>query len=296
MEMMDIDQVSAQEDLLENENLEIKLLLDAIYFKYSYDFRDYAKASLKRRIKKRLTLSNLKSISEMQHELLYNIAFFESLLLDFSINVTEMFRDPSFYLALREKVFPVLKIYPFLKIWHAGCSTGEEAYSIGILLHEEQLYERTQIYATDFNEAVLKAAQEGIYSMDKIKTYTTNYQKAGGLKSFSDYYTAKYDRAIINNFLKKNILFADHNLVTDWGFGEMNVIFCRNVLIYFNKKLQNRAIQLFTESLCCGGYLCLGSKESIQFSQYSDMYEVLDRKEKIYQKKYTISQSVKENE
>ncbi|MGA1823760.1 MAG: CheR family methyltransferase [bacterium] len=277
---------------LENENIEIKLLVDAIYHKYSYDFRDYAKASLKRRIKKRLASSGFNTISEMQHELLYDISFFESILLDLSINVTEMFRDPSFYLALREKVLPILKTYPYLKIWHAGCSTGEEAYSIGILLHEEKLLERTQIYATDFNETVLKKAQEGIYSMDKIKTYTMNYQKAGGRNSFSDYYTAKYDRAIINNVLKKNILFADHNLVTDWGFGEMNVIFCRNVLIYFNKKLQNRVIHLFTDSLCCGGFLCLGSKESMQFSQYSDMYDVIDRKEKIYQKKYTLSQGL----
>ena len=270
---------------IENENIEIKLLLEAIYLKYGYDFRNYAKASIKRRILQRLSLSGLKTISEMQHKILYDKQFFEILIQDISINVTEMFRDPSFYKAVREKVIPVLKELSFIKVWHAGCATGEEVYSMTILLKEEGLYDKTTIYATDFNEGVIKKAKDGIYPADRLKEYTYNYQKAGGQSSFTDYYTARYEYALINKSLKKNIVFADHNLVTDGVFGEMNMIMCRNVLIYFNRDLQNRVIRLFKDSLCKNGFLCLGSKESIRFSEYSDDFENFARKEKIYRKR-----------
>lgn len=269
----------------DNEKIEIRLLLEAIYLKYGYDFRSYARASIKRRIKHMLSLSGHKNISEMQYQLLYDVNFFNKLLLNFSINVTEMFRDPKFYKSVREKVIPILKTYPFLKIWHAGCSTGEEVYSLAILLNEEGLHERSQIYATDFNELVLKKAKEGIFPLDRIKEYTSNYQKAGGRESFADYYTAKYDLAQINKSLKKNIVFADHNLTTDSVFGEMNLIMCRNVLIYFNKDLQDRVIKLFHNSLAHFGFLCLGSKEDLRFSKYEDDFEEIIAKEKIYRKR-----------
>ena len=269
----------------ENENIEIKLLLEAIYLKYGYDFRDYAKASIKRRILQRLSLSGLKTISEMQHKLLYDKQFFETLIQSFSINVTDMFRDPSFYKAVRENIMPVLKKLSFIKVWLAGCATGEEVYSMAILLQEEGLYEKTTIYATDFNENVIKKAKEGIYTAGNLKKYTYNYQKAGGQSSFADYYTAKYEYALINKSLKKNILFADHNLVTDGVFGEMDMIVSRNVLIYFNRDLQNRVIRLFRDSLRTDGFLCLGSKESIRFSEYADDFIDFVKKEKIYRKK-----------
>jgi chemotaxis protein methyltransferase CheR len=269
----------------ENENIEIKVLIEAIYLKYGYDFRNYSKASIKRRILHRLSLSGLKTISEMQHKILYDKQFFEILIQDFSIKVTNMFRDPSFYKAIRKKIIPVLKELPFIKIWHAGCATGEEVYSTAILFQEEGLYDKTIIYATDFNEAVIKKAKDGIYSADRLKEYTHNYQKAGGKSSFADYYSAKYDYALIDKSLKKNIVFAEHNLVTDWVFGEMNMIMCRNVLIYFNRDLQNHVIRLFIDSLCKNGFLCLGSKESIRVSEYSDDFVDFIKKEKIYRKK-----------
>jgi chemotaxis protein methyltransferase CheR len=271
-------------DELETQNIELQLLLQAIYLKYGYDFRNYAKASIKRRVQHRLIKEGLSSISAMQHELLYDVSFFERLLLDLSINVTEMFRDPGFYLAIRKHVLPELKTYPFLKIWHAGCSSGEEVYSMAILLKEEGLYERTQIYATDMNEVVLKQAKDGIFNISRLKQYTANYQKAGGQESFSDYYTAHYDHVVMEKSLKENILFSDHNLATDGVFGEMNLIMCRNVLIYFNRDLQSRAVSLFYDSLCTDGFLCLGSKESIRFSQYSDQFEDVVREEKIYRR------------
>lgn len=269
----------------ENENIEIKVLLEAIYLKYGYDFRNYSKASIKRRILHRLSLSGLKTISEMQHKILYDKQFFEILIQDFSIKVTNMFRDPSFYKEIRKKIIPVLKELPFIKIWHAGCATGEEVYSTAILFQEEGLYDKTIIYATDFNEGVIKKAKDGIYSADRLKEYTHNYQKAGGKSSFADYYSAKYDYALIDKSLKKNIVFAEHNLVTDWVFGEMNMIMCRNVLIYFNRDLQNHVIRLFIDSLCKNGFLCLGSKESIRVSEYSDDFVDFIKKEKIYRKK-----------
>ena len=268
----------------ENEKIEFDLLLQAIYQKYGYDFRNYSKASIRRRIRRRFSRSGLKTISEMQHKLLNDKQFFEVLLLDLTVNVTEMFRDPSFFKTIRETVIPELKKQPFIRVWHAGCSSGEEVYSTAILLNEEGLYKNTLIYATDVNEAVLDKAKKGIFSIDRMKDYTRNYRNAGGIASFADYYTARYDHAIMDNSLKKNIVFSDHNLVTDDVFGEMNLIICRNVLIYFSSELQERVFGLFWESLRSGGFLCLGSKETIRFSTYSDDFKNVAEGEKIYRK------------
>lgn len=267
------------------ENLEIQLLLEAIFLKYGYDFRNYSKASIKRRLEQRLLRSQLPNISAMQHKVLYDKSFFNTLFLDLSINVTEMFRDPLFYKAIRESVVPILKTYPYIKIWHAGCSTGEEVYSMAILLKEEGLLDKALIYATDVNELVLKKAKEGIYPIDRIKEYTMNYQKSNGKASFADYYMAKYDAVIMDHSLKKNIVFSQHNLATDSVFGEMHMIICRNVLIYFNKDLQNTVIRLFNESLIRKGLLCLGSKESLRFSKHVNQFNELVADQKIYQKK-----------
>ncbi len=269
----------------ESQKIEMDLLLQAISMKYGYDFRNYAKASIKRRIMNVLSSSGLKTISEMQHKLLYEKEFFETLLLKLSVNVTEMFRDPPFYKALREVVIPQLRSRPFVKIWHAGCATGEEVYSMAILLKEENLYEKSWIYATDFNEQVLKKAREGIYPIDMLKKYSYNYQRAGGAASLADYYTARYDFVIMENSLKRNIVFSDHNLVTDGVFAETDLILCRNVLIYFDAKLQNHVFKLFRDSLSEQGFLCLGSKETVKFSEYADDFEDTVGKEKIYRKK-----------
>lgn len=272
-------------------NIEIELLLEAIFKKYGYDFRDYGKAHIKRRVLHRLASSKLESVSHLQHAILYDEEYFKLILKDFSINVTEMFRDPSFYKKLREEVIPLLKTYPFIKIWHAGCSTGEEVYSMAILLKEEGLLDRTQIYATDFNQNVLKTAKEGIYPIDKVKEYTHNYQKSGGIHSFSDYYTAKFESVILDNELKSNIVFADHNLVSDKVFAEVHLVICRNVLIYFNKSLQDKVLDLLEKSLIPGGYLALGSKESIRFSKSNKEFDTVDDKEKIYKKKLSIKKA-----
>jgi chemotaxis protein methyltransferase CheR len=280
------------EEKKRNEEIEIQLLLEAINMKYGYDFRNYSSAHMKRRIVHRMNVAGLTSIAEMQHKVIHDRDFFNIVLADFSINVTEMFRDPLFYKAFRKDVIPILKTYPFIRIWHAGCSTGEEIYSMAILLQEEGIYHRTQIYATDFNNVVLRKAKEGIYHIDDIKEYTHNYQEAGGKFSFSDYYIAQYDSVIFNPSLKEKITFAEHNLVSDGVFGEMHVILCRNVLIYFNKELQGNVLKLFSDSLSNGCFLCLGSKESIKFSTSSDDFEEFDSSEKIYRKKYQWGEKI----
>lgn len=269
---------------LDTQDIEIQVLLEAIYLRYDYDFREYARALVKRRILRRLSLSGLKTLAEMQHKILHDAAFFDTLLKDLSIPVTEMFRDPSFYKALREQVIPVLKTYPLLKIWHAGCSTGEEVYSLAILLQEEGLYERAQIYATDFNNDVLQKAKDGIYPIEKVKEYTCNYQKAGGKTSFVNYYTAKHDHIIMNRALKSRVVFANHNLASDTVFHEMNMIVCRNVFIYFTKCLQNRILRLFSESLGHSGFLCLGAKEHLKFLDDAYHFEPVVEGEKIFRK------------
>jgi len=270
----------------ETSDIEIALLLEAIYKKYGYDFTQYSRAHVKRRIINRLNMSGTASISQLQHAVLHDELFAAQLMQDLSITVTEMFRDPPFYKALREQVIPVLRTYPFIKVWHAGCSTGEEAYSMAILLQEEGLYERTTIYATDFNQQALDKAREGIFSADAIKEYTVNYQLAGGKESFGSYYTADYSMVIMNQSLKKNIVWANHNLVTDSVFAEAHLVLCRNVLIYFDRQLQNKVQGLFFNSLVNGGVLCLGAKESLRFSDYQDKYAALNAKQRIFKKKY----------
>ncbi len=267
------------------ENIELELLLQAMYLQYGYDFRDYSRAHIKRRVIHRLMQSGLSSISELQHKILHDPLCFEKLIRDLSINVTEMFRNPYFYKSMRQNVIPLLKTYPFLKIWIAGCSSGEEVYSFAILLKEEGLYERTQIYATDFNHDVIQKAKTGVYPIKYIKEYTANYQQAGGKHSFSNYYHASNDSVIFDPELKKQIVFAVHNLVTDAVFAEVNMVICRNVLIYFNRKLQNKVLDIFDESILPGGYIGLGSKETLQFSSLDGRYKTVDAKEKIFKKK-----------
>lgn len=268
----------------ELQDLEIGLLLETIFERHGYDFRNYSRASITRRILNFLSSERLNTISEMIPRVLHDEEFFDRLFLGLSVNVTEFFRDPSFYLAFRKEVIPLLRTYPFIKIWHAGCATGQEVYSTAIILKEEGLYHRSMIYATDFNDKVIKEAEEGIYPMDHIQEYTSNYIKAGGKASFSDYYHAKYDSTIMADSLKKNILFSKHNLSTDGVFGEMQLIFCRNVLIYFNRTLQDHVLSLFSESMCSKCFLCLGRKETVRFSSVSDDFSDYVAAEGIYQK------------
>jgi len=265
--------------------LEISLLLDAIYQKYGYDFRQYSKAHINRRIRNRMALSGLEDVSQIQSKVLKDETFAYELLQDLSITVTEMFRDKDFYKSLRENVIPILKTYPFIKIWHAGCATGEEAYSMAIILQEEGLYDRTTIYATDFNQHALNKAKEGIFSNKLMKEYTANYQLSGGKESFSSYYTSNYGSIIMNQSLKRNIVWANHNLVTDSVFAEAHLILCRNVLIYFDNTMQNKVQKLFYESLINGGILCLGSKEGLRFTDFFEKYIELDKNQRIFKKR-----------
>lgn len=266
------------------ERIEVELLLEGVYRHYGFDFRSYAYSSLKRRIWKRITQEGLSSVSQLQDRVLHDSSLMEKLLLDLSINVTAMYRDPGFYAAFREKVVPTLRTYPFIRIWHAGCSTGEEVYSMAILLEEEGLYDRARIYATDINEVVLQRARAGIFPLEKMQEYTQNYLRAGGTRSFSEYYTAMYDGALFNTTLTRNVVFSQHNLVTDGSFSEFNVIVCRNVMIYFDRKLQNRVHRLFYDSLSRRGVLALGNKETLRFTDFEDKYEVVDTREKIYRR------------
>jgi chemotaxis protein methyltransferase CheR len=269
---------------LRREEVEIELLLEGIYRHYGYDFRDYARASIRRRVLNGVRAEGLQTVSALQERALHDTACMERLLLALTVHVTAMFRDPGFYRAFREKVVPALETYPFVRIWHAGCSTGEEVYSLAILLYEEGLYERCRIYATDLSEAVLQTAREGIFPLGPMKENTENYVKAEGKAAFSEYYTARYDRAILRPSLRDNVVFAPHNLVTDGSFNEFNVIMCRNVMIYFNRDLQNRVHELFHKSLTRLGVLGLGKKESLQFTPHEGCYQALDEPERLYRK------------
>jgi chemotaxis protein methyltransferase CheR len=268
----------------ELERVEIELLLEGIFRQYGFDFRAYAYSSMRRRLWKRVEAENLRNLSELQAVVLHDQDAMERLLLDLSVNVTAMFRDPQFYAEFRSLVVPVLRTYPFIRIWHAGCSTGEEVYSLAILLEEAGLYDRARIYATDINEVVLQQARRGIFPLERMQEYTENYIRAGGQRSFSEYYTAMYDGALFDQRLARNVVFAQHNLVTDRSFADFTVIFCRNVLIYFDKDLQNRVQSLFYESLVRLGVLCLGSKESLKFSTFETCYDRMSSSEKIYRK------------
>ncbi|HKP12763.1 MAG TPA: protein-glutamate O-methyltransferase CheR [Blastocatellia bacterium] len=273
-----------RESELDLEDIEIKLLLEGVYLHYGYDFREYAPASLKRRVGDLVRDEKVESVSQLQDRILHDPTCFERFVVALTVNVTAMFRDPKFYLAFRQKVVPLLKTYPFVRIWHAGCSTGEEVYSTAIVLTEEGIYDRCRIYATDLNESVLKQAKEGIYSLEYMQNYVNNYVKAGGKAAFSEYYTADSDSAMFRSSLRKNVVFSQHNLVTDRSFNEFNVILCRNVLIYFNQGLQNRVHRLLYESLVKFGVLGLGHKETIGYTPYEDKYEVLEEGEKLYRR------------
>lgn len=266
------------------EDIEVTLLLEGIFQRYGYDFRNYARASIKRRIHNLLQKTGHREISEIIPLVLYDENFFAHLLSHFSIPVTEMFRDPSFFKQLRREVIPRLKKYPFLKIWHAGCATGEEVYSLAILLIEEGLYERATIFATDFNDEVLQRAKKASYSIKSLATFDKNYELSGGLKHFAHYYSLENESITLNPILQNNITFANHNLVTDGIFGEMHLILCRNVLIYFDKTLQDRVLELLANSLINLGFLCLGNKESLIFSSIARDFIELDVRERIYQK------------
>lgn len=272
-------------DTIEKENEEVDHLIDTIYNNFGYDFRHYAPASRKRRIKNLLTKTKHNNISDLNRVILTDKNLLVSLLYNLSVTVTEMFRDPLVYKTIRQKVITILKSFPFINIWHAGCATGEEVYSMAILLKEENIYDRVRIYATDFNDSALEIAKEGVYPVDPIKLYTTNYQNAGGKNSFSEYYHSKYNSVMMNRDLKNNITFANHNLVTDKVFGEMHFIVCRNVLIYFDRELQDHVLNLFNDSLVNHGFLCLGTKETIKFSNIQNNFHEIAAKEKIYQKK-----------
>ncbi|MDP9442064.1 MAG: protein-glutamate O-methyltransferase CheR [Actinomycetota bacterium] len=269
----------------EREAIETDLLLEAVYRFYGFDFREYARPSLRRRLARRLTLEGLPTLSALQERLLHDAECMERLLLDLSINVTAMFRDPSFFRVFRTKVVPLLRTYPFIRIWSAGCSTGEETYSLAILLREEGLYDRTRIYATDINEAVLVQARQALFPLEKMQEYTENYLASGGTRAFSEYYVAAYEGAQFDRSLGDNIVFARHNLATDRSFNEFQVVVCRNVMIYFDMSLQNRVHDLFYESLQRLGVLALGPKESLAFTSHADDYDVLDGENKLFRRK-----------
>jgi len=266
------------------ERLEIELLLEAIQRCYGYDFRGYALASLRRRLWHRVYGESLETISGLQERILHDPAAMDRLLRDLSINVTEMFRDPSFHRALRTHVFPILRTYPFIRVWNAGCSTGEEIYSVAIALHEEGLLERARIYATDIDEAALQRARSGAFPLERMQLYTENYQRAGGTESFSSYYSADGDVARFDPALAAGTVFAQHNLVTDGSFNEFQLIVCRNVLIYFGADLQEKVLGLFGASLTRLGILALGRKESLRHSRHAEEYEPLVDAEKIFRR------------
>jgi len=266
------------------EDIEIRLLLEAVYRRYHYDFRNYAHASIKRRLKQAREQMGYPSFSALQDDLLHHPEMLPRLLGYLTVQVSELFRDPGYFRAIREKVVPHLRTYPSLKIWIAGCSSGEELYSFVILFREEGLEERTLFYATDINQDALAKAEAGIYDLDRIQLFTENHRKSGGKSSLSDYYSAAYGRASFDKSLRKHVVFSDHSLVTDAVFAEVHLVSCRNVLIYFDRGLQDRTLGLFKESLARKGFLGLGSKESMRFSQHSQSFADWVPEEKIYQK------------
>jgi chemotaxis protein methyltransferase CheR len=266
------------------EEVEVDMLLHGIRARYGYDFAHYSRASLKRRLERALAQTRLTHFSELLDRLFHDEQCFDEFLKIMSISVTEMFRDPDFYQAIRKHVVPLLKTYPFIKIWHPGCATGEEAYSMALLLHEEGFLDRTRIYATDFNKHSLDTAMKGVYTARQMADYATNYRSAGGTGHFTDYYSDGYELAKLKDFLKERITFSYHNLVTDGVFGEMNMVCCRNVLIYFDKTLQDQVLRKFAESLRHGGFLCLGNRESINFTAVKPLFAAVDKMQRIYQK------------
>ena len=268
----------------DEERIEIDALLNGIRSRYGYDFTHYSRASLKRRLERALAHLKLTNFTELLDRLFHDEKSFDEFLKFMSVTVTEMFRDPAFHRAIREQLVPVLKTYPFVKIWHAGCATGEEVYSMALLLHEEGFLDRARIYATDFNKHSLDTASNGVYPVRHMASFAANYRDAGGTGDFSGYYSEGYELAKFKDFLKERVTFSYHNLVTDGVFGEMNLICCRNVLIYFDKTLQDQVLCKFAESLRHGGFLCLGNKESLNFSAVKTLFEPVDKKQRIYRK------------
>ena len=268
----------------ETRDIELALLLEAVYRKYNHDFRQYSPASLKRRLALALEAFNCESYSELQHWLLHDADALPRLLPYLTVQVSEFFRDPHYFRTIRENIIPHLRTYPSLKVWVAGCAGGEELYSLVILFREEGLEDRTIFYATDINRAALSEAQAGIYTIDRIALFTQNHRESGGKSSLADYYTTGYGRAKFDKDLRKNVVFSDHSLVSDSVFAETHLVSCRNVMIYFNRQLQDRVVGLFRESLVRKGFLGLGSRETLRFSGHSDAFEEFDRQERIYQK------------
>ncbi len=266
-------------------DIEQRLLLDAIYHRYHYDFRGYAQASLKRRLQAALGQFGCKTLSQLQDRVLHDAPVFPALLEYLTVQVSDMFRDPEYFLSLRNEVLPILRTYPSLKVWVAGCSAGEEVYSLAILLHEEGLLDRTLIYATDINPHALRSAEQGVFDMSRVADFTSNHARAGGRSSLSRYYTAGYGRVVFDKNLRDHMVFSDHSLATDSVFAEMHLVSCRNVLIYFERELQDRALGLFRDSLCHRGFLGLGSKESLRFSAQSDAFDDFVLEDRIYRKK-----------
>ena len=266
------------------EDLELRLLLEAIYQRYGYDFREYARSSIRRRVWRRVSEERLQTISGLQERLLHDPDCMERLLLDLSVSVTSMFRDPTFFLAMRRKVVPILRTYPFVRVWNAGCSTGEETLSLAILLGEEGLGDRVRLYATDINADVIERARRLVFPLERMRQYTENYIAGGGRAAFSDYYKTFGDVVQFSPDLADNIVFAQHNLVSDADFNEFHLIVCRNVMIYFDRSLQDKVIGLLHRSLIRFGVLALGQKESLRFSAYSADFEELDDHEKIYRR------------
>jgi len=269
---------------VDREEVEVDALLEAVYRYYGFDFRQYARPSLRRRLWRRASLEGALTISGLQERLLHDRACMERLLLDLSINVTAMFRDPTFFLAFRRTVVPLLRTYPFIRIWNAGCSTGEETYSLAIVLAEEGLLQRTRIYATDINEAVLVRCREGVFPLEQMRAYTENYLGSGGTRAFSEYYTAGYEGARFDRSLTEGVVFSRHNLASDGSFNEFHAIICRNVMIYFDSPLQDRVHDLFHDSLIRFGLLALGQKESITFTSHAADYKIVDAADRIFRK------------
>jgi chemotaxis protein methyltransferase CheR len=281
MPRMDAEMTVRDSELFD---IELKLLMQAIFLRYQHDFRDYSVASMRRRVIQAMDRFGCESMAMLQHRILHDPAVFAQMLQYLTVQVSEMFRDPEYFKTLRERVMPVLKTYASVKIWVAGCSSGEEVWSLAILLEEEGLLDRAVIYATDINPDALSFAQAGIYPVERLAGFATNYRRAGGAKSLSDYYTANFDDAIFDRKLRQHIVFSDHSLATDSVFSEVHFVSCRNVLIYFNRRLQDRAVGLFHDALVRRGFLGLGTKESLRFSEQANYFSEISSTEKIYQR------------
>jgi chemotaxis protein methyltransferase CheR len=266
-------------------DLEVQLLMEAVYRRYQHDFRDYAVSSLRRRMQQAMAHFHCADLGALQHKLLSEPAAFQQALQFFTVQVSQMFRDPAYFLALRREVLPVLQTYPSIKVWIAGCSSGEEVWSMAILLQEEGLLERSIVYATDINPAALRIAEAGVFPLERMSDFSRDYHDSGGRGSLGDHFTAAYDGAVFDRRLKRQVVFADHSLATDSVFSEVHLVSCRNVLIYFNRELQDRAVGLFREALVHRGFLGLGQKETLQFGAHADAFEPWVQGQRIYRKR-----------